>query len=199
VEKMPALRHICPVCQRLSADGVTHAKCRKPLGLSGLTCLWPYEGVLRGAILALKYKFAREIAREFSVYIKDELQKHLVSLPKEGILLPVPLYWYRENFRGFNQSELLGKAIAQELGWEFNSGILVRRRLKKPQTLLNEAQRRKNIRGAFSLNPEASNVKSYKSIVLFDDVFTTGSTLKEACRVLKSKGAERVWGLTVAR
>jgi len=200
LEKLPDIERICPICERASIDGFTHVRCKKKLGLDGLVSLWPYEGVVRKGILALKYKFAREVAYEFAKHIIFELQKGNVILPNKAVLIPVPLYWYRENWRGFNQVEEIGGLICEKFGWDINSDLLVRKRLKKPQTELKGVDRKKNIKGVFSISPNFKHqILDEKSFILFDDVYTTGSTLKEATKILKRNGAKEVWGLTIAR
>lgn len=196
VEKASLSKQICPYCYKESIDGVTHTKCVKKNGLDGVVSLWRYEGVIRKALIILKYKYATEVGRELVSYIVMELQR--IFIPKTDILAPVPLYWYRENFRGFNQSELLGKEVAKTLNVKFAPELLIRKKLTTPQASLKGKERRKNLRSAFSDNPDFTLSTSY-SVLIFDDVFTTGSTLKECAKVLKRTGIKKVWGLTVAR
>jgi len=199
IDNIQTLSQVCIACGRPSIDGMTHFTCRRALGLDGLIFIWPYGGVVRKALLALKYKYAKEIAEELSEYSLSFLRKRYVLLPPDPTLVSIPLYWFRKNWRGFNQTEEIGKLISQGMDWGFEPELLVRKRLKKPQTQLKKEERGKNIRGVFSLNPHNSSFMIHDSIILFDDVFTTGSTLKEATKVLKRKGAKKVWGLTIAR
>lgn len=201
IDKVTKLKQVCPICERPSIDGFTHVKCKRKLGLDGLTSIWPYQGVIRQAFIKVKYKFAREAAKELAGYAKGVLEKQKDFLPKNSALVPIPLYFLKENFRGFNQAEVLGKEIVNALEWEFLSKVLVRKRLKKPQAGLSEKQRRINIRGVFAVGPnfKLTNQPINQSYIIFDDVYTTGATLKEACKVLKRNGARSVWGLTIAR
>ena len=155
--------------------------------------------MVRKAILGLKYKFASQIAEDLAEFVINNLEKSKLTFGKNARFTTIPLYWRRENWRGFNQSELIGRAISSKLGWDFKPDLLKREKFVKPQTELRGEERRQNIRGVFALNPDLSNVKSQRSIVLFDDVWTTGATIKEAAKVLKRAGAKQVWGLTLAR
>ena len=149
---------------------------------------------MRKAIAGMKYKFALEIAKELSNHAAKELKKKELAFPKNSVLVPIPLYWHRQNWRGFNQSEEIGKLIAEELGWGFDKDLLVRKASKKPQANLDREKRQSNIKGVFCLNkPPDENIQ----IILFDDVWTTGSTVKEAARVLKEAGVKRVNCLTL--
>lgn len=158
--------------------------------------VWKYKGVIRKAIISLKYKYATEIADELVSYLATSLKtNYLVS--GACCLVPIPLHWHRKNFRGFNQSEEIGKRVAEEMGWKFISDLLVRKKSTVPQVQLTGPARRKNLKGVFAVSPSIL-VSKYPSIVLFDDVFTTGSTLYEAMNVLRKAGAKKVWGLTIA-
>jgi ComF family protein len=199
LDKVNFPQPICPVCLRPSIDGMTHSKCVTPQSLDGLICLWNYNGVIRKAILSLKYKFATKISQELASVASDILSHNSLFIIRNSILVPVPLHWYRQNWRGFNQAEEIGKLIAKEMKWKFIPDLLIRTKNTISQTELSKEKRGQNIRGIFSLNPHNSSFLIHNSIILFDDVWTTGSTLKEACKVLKRKAFKKVWGMTLAR
>ena len=194
IDKTPRAKGICPHCQHPSIDGVTHVNCQTKLGLNGLTSIWEYDGVVRKAILALKYKYATETGKELVEYLIDELKKLII--PDMLSLVPIPIYWHKQNTRGFNQSVELGGNIAENLRLKFVPDLLIKKISTPPQTELSGKERRQNLKGSFVLN---SNFQIPDSVLLFDDVFTTGSTIFEATKVLKRAGVEKVWGLTIAR
>jgi len=163
-----------------------------------LVSLWRYEGVVRKAILALKYKFAFQIAKELGNLASEEIKKGKFLLPKKAVLAPIPLFWYRQNWRGFNQAEEIGQVISRRLGWKFVPNLLLRTKNTPSQTELGKEKREKNVRNIFLLNPKYKG-KKIGSLILFDDVLTTGSTLKEGLKVLKENGIKKVWGLTLAK
>lgn len=199
LDKVPILKPACPNCERPSIDGFTHARCKKALGLDGLCSVWRYEAIIKSALQSLKYKYATEIVQELCGYLVPELNNLTVKsiLDNDFYLIPIPIHWYKQNTRGFNQSEEIGKVVADKMGWGFEPNLLIRRRSARPQAGLGVKERKINVRGVFTVNPNYM-IPGGKCI-LFDDVFTTGSTLKEACKVLKKCGAARVWGITVAR
>ena len=199
ISKVRFAKPICPECQKPSIDGFTHIKCQRKLGLNGLISVWNYEGIMRKAVLSLKYKYATDIADELSGYVLQVLKRKRILVPNNYYLVPIPMHWYRENSRGFNQSETLAEKIANGMNWKFFPDLLVRKKLTTPQVQLKGEDRRKNIKGVFALNPNYYSLLPSASFLVFDDVYTTGSTLKEAAKVLKRAGAEKVWGLTIAR
>lgn len=195
---------VCPFCERLSLGGLVHPICKRKYGLDGLWFLGVYEDPLRKAIQKLKYKFITELAdvlvdlnleywARYSPFLLDEIKKNR----GEGwIVTSVPLHKKRQNWRGFNQAELLARIFAKKLGLKYES-CLERTKNTKQQAKLASHLRKQNIKNAFTLSkPLPLNAKNY---ILVDDVWTTGSTLKECCFVLKKNGAKKVWGLTLAR
>ena len=113
-------------------------------------------------------------------------------------LVPIPLHWYRENWRGFNQAVQVGEYLAEKMGWQFKPGLVVRVKSTQPQALLKGSVRRQNLRGVFTVNPDFALSAIRNPIIVFDDVYTTGSTLYEAIKTLQAAGLRRVWGLTLA-
>lgn len=200
IKRIGPPRLACPMCSRPSIDGMTHSKCLRPHSINGAYSLWGYNGVVRKAILGLKYKFASQIAEDLVEFVINNLEKSKLTFGKNARFTTIPLYWRRENWRGFNQSELMGRAISSKLGWDFKPDLLKREKFTRPQTELRGKERKGNIRGVFSLNPDYQSLTiSHQPLILFDDVWTTGATIKEAAKVLKRNGAKKVWGLTLAR
>jgi competence protein ComFC len=197
-------QRICPVCEKPSIGGHTHPKCLKKESLDGLTSVFAYKGLISKAITKLKYKFIYDIAEDLVEIFLSSCGEDLVfsnyCQKEKPVIVPIPLHPSRLRWRGFNQSELLGKMIAKNLGLTFVPGLLTRTKNTKPQMELSEKQRQENIRGAFSLKQELpNNLITNNTILLFDDVWTSGATIKEAGKILKQNGAKKVWGLTVAR
>jgi len=209
----PSSERICPVCERPSIDGLTHPRCRSATSLDGLTSLFVYKGLIKKAIIKLKYRFVSDLATDLVELLvsfcgEDKTFSSLCR-EKQFVLVPIPLHPRRERWRGFNQAELLGKMIAENLGINFSPDLLLRVKNTSPQIKLGEKERKINIKDAFSLNYSIAQLSgkarfcstglNHSNILLFDDVWTSGVTLKEACRTLKKSGAKMVWGLTLAK
>lgn len=196
---------VCPRCEKLAVGGQTHPICRRKFGLDGLWSLGIYQDQLKVAIQQLKYKGVKELAdilvditieywAKYQPFLLDQIKK---SGGVGWVVIPVPLYWWRSNSRGFNQSSLIGQSLSKKLGLDYSEG-LKRIRYTKSQVKLKEKDRRKNIFGAFALSSNYQ-LQTTPYILLIDDVWTTGSTLRECCYVLKRAGAKKVWALTLAR
>ena len=183
------------MCKKSAIDGATHPVCKTPYGLDGLTSFFSYKEAMREAIKKIKYRWMSDIAESIVNLIPN--QKFPFPI-KNKTLVSVPLHVRREKWRGFNQSELLGKLIAEKFGLGLESNVLKRVKNTKPQVEFKKEKRIANIKGAFSLKKNI-DLSQFKNIILFDDVWTTGSTMRECAKVLKRNGANWVWGITIAR
>ncbi len=155
-----------------------------------------YAGNVRTAILRLKFGRERPVGRSLSLFVKEHYGRFF---PAEAFhsILPVPLHPRRLREREFNQCVLLARPLAAHLGISLDLHTVERVRHTSPQSASTEAERRKNLRGAFRVRrPERIRGRS---ILLFDDVYTTGATLEELARSVLSAGPRRLCGLTLAR
>jgi len=187
-------QQICPVCERNAIGGKTHLRCKRVLSLDGLTSIVDYKNPVKEAIYQLKYKFTKDLANDLVNILFTS--KNIISPNfSDPFLVPIPLHWFRKNWRGFNQTEILGWLISKRLKTRFYPDALKKETATREQVTLKGKERQKNVANIFKANP---NVRG-KEILLFDDVWTTGATLKSAGAQLKRKGAKTVWGLTLSR
>ncbi len=198
LEKESLNSQFCPRCLRLSDKGITHRACRQDLGLDGLISFWRYRGAVRKAILTMKYKFASDIALELGEHLSGALKSRPNFIKGSKVLIPIPVFKNRANWRGFNQAEVIGKTVAKDLGWKFKRDILIKVKSTAPQTGLSRKEREENLRESFEVNRNVL-ISDYPDIIILDDIWTTGSTLKEAVKALKRAGAKKVWGLALSR
>ena len=176
-------------------------KCSRTHQLKGLYFATPYQNNLAKTLLHLfKYEpFARDLSRTIASIIINHFQ--LLGKKKEEfadfILLPVPLAKRRLRWRGFNQSEEIGKWLADFLNIPIVNDALIKTRNTIPQIQLSGQERKENIKGAFFvLNKE---IIIGKKVLLIDDVYTTGATMEECVKTLKESGAKEIWGVVAAR
>lgn len=152
-----------------------------------------YEGVIRDAIHAFKFGGRRGLARPLGALVLAQWG-HAVGADVSA-LVPVPLTPAREHERGFNQAALVAEEVARGLQVSVRPRWLARVRATQAQTDLGAAERRANVRGAFAADPAVAGAH----VVVVDDVLTTGATVAECARALRTAGALRVGVLTVAR
>jgi ComF family protein len=178
---VPAGR-ICPVCEHPNSRG---AECSCPQSLSPLSSLvaltW-YDRQWRQLLHDLKYRKRRSLARPFGRWLGREIIRQAFCEP--DLVVPIPLHRCREKERGFNQSALIGRHTAAVLGVPCRQ-ILSKIRHTQSQTTISRRERRENVRGAFGtvkLPPSGS------TILLIDDIYSTGATMKEAAALLRKSG-----------
>lgn len=191
----------CFFCGKITWQGKICIKCQKQTGLDRIIAATEYKNpLIRDLIKNFKYHYVRELTKPLTQFlIKSLAQCGILDFPHKAIVLPVPLYKTRVRARGFNQAELLAKGIAKHLNLAFKSNILKRIIPNQPQAKFRDdyEKRKKNIKGVFAINPEQPI--EGKTIILVDDVATTGATLIEAAKILKKSSANEVWGLVVAK
>ncbi len=146
----------------------------------------PYKGNLKQAIWRFKYGGEQHLCQP----IGGLMAKAAVDILPFDAVVPVPLHPFRERQRGFNQSLLLARVVANLTKSVVPAGKLIRVRETLPQNSLKPEERRLNVRGAFRVMPPGALAGS--RIVLVDDVFTTGSTVTECSRTILSDGAKSV-------
>ena len=155
-----------------------------------------YEGMMADLVSRFKYRGASRLAIPLSHLLADYAHADF-SFQDYGLIIPVPLHSRRLRQRGYNQSLLLARRIARKHAIPLDYTSLRRIRSTQPQTELSGLQRQKNIHGAFAVHKKEAVVE--KTILLIDDVFTTGATVEECAHVLLKSGAKRVDVLTLVR
>ena len=159
-----------------------------------------YDGALRRLVHLLKYGHLRPAADALGDKLAEVLTARRIKSDRPVLVVPVPLHRAKRRQRGFNQTELLAKRALCSLDhsrFELHTANLRRTRATLSQTGLTRHQRRENLRGAFAVTwPERLRDRT---VVIVDDVYTTGTTLNECARVLRAAGAKQVIVATVAR
>ncbi|MDY6835128.1 MAG: ComF family protein [Chloroflexota bacterium] len=186
-----------PLCKKcgnsLPWDGCCTSCLRWELQIDGIRSPFRYEGIVREAVLQLKYHHLRAIAQELAQPLAEYFKR--VSPPGD-ILFPVPLHPRRLRARGYNQSALLAEALGKLVGLPVEDRVLWRYVDTPPQARSDGATRRNNVLGAFRCNEK--EVES-RSVIVIDDVCTTGATLNACAETLKIAGVASVWGVALAR
>ena len=185
----------CLVCDRPAVAGITHPICRSRWAPERFLAAFPYQGPSRRLVQALKYKRLRAVAKIMTELLAGEIQEMGVEFGPQAQVVPIPLSFWRQGVRGFNQAELLARALAEDLKLDFRPDILRKTKDTSSQVSLSRPERQENVRGVFAVVEELHG----EDILLVDDVVTTGATAREAARTLKKAGAGQVWVLAFAK
>ena len=171
---------------------------RRPKSFASGKALLLYNEAARRSMAAVKYKNRREYLDFYSQALVHRYGRWLSFIGADA-LVPVPVHATRLRTRGFNQAEELAVRISRLSGIPVCSDFLIRTRKTVAQKNLNAAERLKNLQSAFGISPyyQKSPEAVPKTIVLIDDIYTTGSTAEACSRILMAAGAERVHVLTI--
>ena len=157
-----------------------------------------YEKGLRSAILRYKFRPRPSLSSSLSLLLRWAWERY-PELHSADLISAIPLHPRRQRERGFNQAEILAQALAVYVNLPFRS-LLLRTRSTRSQASLKKPDRLKNLSNAFQQRPEIRSSELYgKTILLIDDVCTTGATIFEAARALQFAGAMTILGLVLAR
>lgn len=153
-----------------------------------IVCVCEYKGIVKDAIKRFKFSNKPAYYRTFAGLLVSKI-KEMTDYQLFDIIISVPLHPIRERARGYNQSFLVSMELSKQLEIKEESKLLSRIRNTHSQSLLQRKDRLINVKDAFMVN-DSSKIKD-KTILLVDDVLTTGTTLNECSRVLKQAGAKK--------
>ena len=183
----------CTVCAQPSARSLCNWCRRTPLAIDGIRAPYLMRGPVKEAIHSLKYRSVRASAPELAQLLAQFITHRRIT---GDLLVPVPLHLRRLRSRGYNQSALLARELGKLTGLPVDEQLVSRTRDTPPQVhAVSREQRRSNVEDSFQCSAGLGG----ESVILVDDVVTTGSTLSACAGALKDAGASSVWGLTVAR
>ncbi len=205
------LKFPCPLCQR-TAEDVVCRYCQKKLEscrLKNSQALWKgdlpvfawgkYEGELKRAIATLKYNNNPEIGVLLGKWLAQTWQENnVISSRLKLTIVPIPLHKTRFQERGFNQAVSLAKGFCQETGDYLELEALIRVKASKAMFGLSPAQRKKNLQNAFAISENWQKSSKSRSILLLDDIYTTGTTIKEAAQILRQQKINVVGAIVIA-
>lgn len=205
---------ICPACEsKLNLLRITQPrcmKCGKPVRrheqeycrdcegkkhhFDSGRALWLHKPPVSQSI----YQFKYHNQREFGKYYAREMVRQYSGLIREwnpDFIIPIPLHKRRRRKRGFNQSQIMADEIGKLMDIPVDATVLKRVRYTNPQKILDPLSRQKNLHNAFKVE---GNVNYMHTVIIIDDIYTTGNTLDEAAKTLKNAGVQNVFFLTVS-
>ncbi len=205
---------VCGICGKVSSKSICN-KCRARLksefkfemddytedvqkNFNEHYYFFKYENLIRQQILDLKFHEKPYVYKTIMYFFKEN-KKDLKNLEKYDIIIVVPVSISRKKERGYNQSTILAKEISKIIERPFVENVLYKIKNTVPQSTLNKEQREQNAKGVYKVN----NIQKIynKKVLIFDDIYTTGSTLNECAKVLIEQGIkkEQIGVMTIAK
>lgn len=201
MEKLSPVKN--PTCKKCGKELVSDQQeycfdcARHPKSFDAGRALLNYNEATQRSITAVKYKNKREYLDFYAGAMAWRFFE-TVSRWQPQILVPVPVHPSRRRSRGFNQAEELARRLSAAWEIPIETRFLFRKRKTQPQHDLGPAERLKNLQQAFSVRPQRSaGAACPETVLLIDDIYTTGSTIEACTRVLKAAGVQKVYFLTI--
>lgn len=156
--------------------------------------LWLHKGPVRWSVYQFKYRnrriFAEFYAKEWKRIYGEKLKEWEID-----VIIPIPLHKKRRRKRGYNQAEILARELQKVCHIPMDTKSVIRTVNTRPQKELNDKERKKNLSKAFRVT---KHWKKAKNVLLIDDIYTTGNTIDSVAQILKQKGVEKVYFLTIS-
>ena len=156
--------------------------------------IWLHKGPVRWSVYQFKYHnrrvFAEFYAKEWKRIYGNKLKEWEIDL-----IIPIPLHRKRRRKRGYNQAEILAKELGERCNIPVDTKSVVRTVNTRPQKELNDKERKRNLSKAFRVT---KHWEKARNVLLIDDIYTTGNTIDSVAQILKQKGAEKVYFLTIS-
>lgn len=158
--------------------------------------LWVHRDLVKKSIYKFKYKSHRVYAKTYAKLLVEE-NLDFLEYWKPDYIIPIPIHAHRRKIRGYNQSEVLSEAICScfDTGVSYKTDWISRRKETAFQKTLDYTDRRKNLDGAFEY---ISSERVHGTVLVVDDIYTTGATIQEIAKILNKRGAEAVIFLTIS-
>ncbi len=154
--------------------------------------VWVYDKYMKRSIHNYKYSNRQEYADYYAKETISRFGRQLRDVNAEA-LIPVPIHKAKLRYRGFNQAELLAEKISERIGRPVFKHLLIRKKNTEPQKGLSNKERRKNLEHAFAVNEKArEDCKRLNSVMLIDDIYTTGATIEACAKELVKAGIKSV-------
>ena len=158
--------------------------------------LFKYNGALRDKMILYKFHENSYLYKMFAEIItKNELANNF--LKQYDIIIPVPIHKNRKKLRGYNQSELIAKELAKNIKMQITTDSLIKQKNNVSQSTLNKEERIKNVKDVYAL--KNSEILENKKILIFDDIYTTGSTLSECTKTIRKAHPKQIGIFTLAK
>lgn len=169
--------------------------CRKRRSFIQRGCsVWVHRYPVSSSVYRFKYRNRRSYGNVYALEMAEKYGEQL-NMWKIDLIVPIPLFRKKKKRRGYNQAEILAKELSRITGIPMRNDVLFRIRETLPQKNLDNRQRMQNLQGAFAV---PSWWEPEENVLLVDDIYTTGSTLEHAAKILKKAGVQNVYFLTIS-
>lgn len=192
---------LCKKCElaikKYKIDDIKNCTNNKNMHFDYCINVLKYESIVRDKIIDFKFNEKTYLYKTFAKIILKDKKICRFLQNQYDIIIPVPMHKHKKRLRGYNQTELIAKELGKSLGIQVDTSSFAKTKNTETQSTLTKSKRVENVKGAYGVL-RTNNIIG-KRIILFDDIYTTGSTLNECSKVLKKAGAKSVGVITLAK
>lgn len=159
--------------------------------------VWLHKSLIRQSVYQFKYHNRRCYGSYYADAMAD-LYKEIIQnmqIKHPDVIIPIPLHKKRRKIRGYNQAEIIADHLGNLIRIPVKKQWLLRKKYTDPQKILNRKERKKNLEQAFGVS---ETFRPVRTVLLIDDIYTTGSTIDSSAKCLKAEGVQRVYFLTIS-
>ena len=161
--------------------------------------IFKYDGIVRNLIINYKFNDCAYLYKTFAKIILDN-KKICDFIKSYDIIIPVQIHRKRKLLRGYNQTELIAKALAKTLeNVTYNTKALIKTKNNSKQSTLSRLERERNVLNAYEFNEREADKIYNKKILIFDDIYTTGNTIKECAKIINNFNPKSIGIVTIAK
>lgn len=161
--------------------------------------IFKYDGIVRNLIINYKFNDCAYLYKTFAKIILDN-KKICDFIKSYDIIIPVPIHRKRKLLRGYNQTELIAKALAKTLeNVTYNTKALIKTKNNSKQSTLSRLERERNVLNAYEFNEREADKIYNKKILIFDDIYTTGNTIKECAKIINKFNPKSIGIVIIAK
>lgn len=190
----------CYVCKASSRHFVNHVYCeRSHIFFDGVLTFTHYKQPwIQKLIKDGKYYHKKDVWEDVAEILWKMIEEHIFEEKENILLIPTPMYFWKKILRGYNQSEVIAWHLWKKFWFLQNFSSITKVRFTSPQSHLSRSQRQENLIGAYRVDPKQKKYLQNKTVIVIDDVISTGATLNEISKILKQNGVKKVYGLVFA-
>lgn len=200
METLGYYESICPVCKQFSRDFEVHFYCKKEsVYLEKVIILTHYQNkIIQKLIKDAKFYHKKDVLEDLAPFLGEKLLQHIDEKKEDLLFLPTPMFFWKKIKRGYNQSEILVKTLSETCQIPYSFSLINKKKSTLPQSHLTKIERVENLKNAFLVNENEIKKYKNKTIILIDDVVSTGTTLSEIAKLLKQYGIQKVYAGVLA-
>ncbi len=199
-KKIYKYKPYCYICKNINNNFIIHKFCKNKFYLDKIIVLTRYKDkIIKKLLQDAKFYWKKDIFEDFAIYLSKLLQENeKIQRKRNYIIIPIPMYFLKKVFKGYNQTDILAKNIWDILQIKVKYNVIKKIKNTRQQSKLTKKERIINLQNAFKINKKQIDNIDNKKVILIDDIVSTGTTLNEVAKTLKENWIKNIIWLAIA-